>query len=192
MDDITDGSAIVASSPVPVNGGNDAKGRFLALAMQIEVEGRNHYLELFRKIPLPEISGIFRFLADEEQRHYEIFHAWQRSAHLPSIDNTQVLVKALTAFQKLWVQFREAGLPAMDYREAYEKALSFEKKSADLYEAELERIDVTPATEPQRTVLKNIIHQEKGHALLITSLMEFNRAPGEWLENAEWYHLDEF
>ena len=51
---------------------------------------------------------------------------------------------------------------------------------------------MTPATEPQRTVLKNIIHQEKGHALLISSLMEFNRAPGEWLENAEWYHIDEF
>ena len=119
----------MSASPSPAAAGSDSKGAFLALAMQIEVEGRKHYLAIAGEIPVPEISGIFRFLADEEQRHYELFAAWQRASHLPPIINTHVLVKARNAFQKLWEQFREAGLPAMDYRDAYEKALAFEKKA---------------------------------------------------------------
>ena len=74
-----------------------------------------------------------------------------------------------------------------DYYDAYEKALAFENKSAALYESQLSAIEISVATDGRRTVLKNIIHQERAHALFITCLMEFNRSPGEWLENAEWY-----
>lgn len=165
---------------------------FLTFAKQIEIQGKDHYSMLAKDIPVPEISGIFRFLADEEQRHYDIFDAWQKNALLPQIVNAQILVKSQKAFQKLWEQFREAGLPAMDYYKAYEKALAFENKSAALYERQLSEAEISLGTDQQQTVLKNIIHQERAHALFITCLMEFNRAPGEWLENAEWYHLDEF
>jgi rubrerythrin len=171
---------------------NDRDGSFLALAKQIEVLGRDHYAGLAKEIPVAEISGIFKFLADEEQRHYDIFDAWEKKALLPSIVNTQVLVKARKVFMKLSEQFREAGLPAKNYYDAYEKALAFENRSAALYEEQLTQIEISAGTEYRRTVLKNIIFQEKAHARFLTSLMEFNRSPGEWLENAEWYHLDEF
>jgi rubrerythrin len=186
------GEDVTGSSPVNENPDKGGEASFLAFAKQIEIQGRDHYSMLARDIPIPEISGIFTFLADEEQRHFDIFDSWEKKAHLPSIINTQVLVKSHKAFQKLWEQFREAGLPAMDYFDAYEKALAFENKSVVLYESQLTAVEASGGRDQERTILKNIIHQEKAHAFLITCLMEFNRAPGEWLENAEWYHLDEF
>lgn len=188
----TTGPSKAESSPVQNEPKTENITSFLTFAKQIELQGKDHYSKLAKDIPVPEISGIFRFLADEEQRHYDIFDAWQKNALLPHIVNAQILVKSQKAFQKLWEQFREAGLPAMDYYDAYEKALAFENKSAALYESQLSAIEISVATDGQRTVLKNIIHQERAHALFITCLMEFNRSPGEWLENAEWYHLDEF
>ncbi|MGA3052391.1 MAG: ferritin family protein [Chitinispirillaceae bacterium] len=174
------------------NGEKNEDGSFLALAKKIEVLGRDLYASVAKEIPISEISGIFKYLADEEQRHYEIFDAWETKTLLPSIVNTQVLVKAKKAFLKLGEQFRVVGLPAHDYYAAYKKALDFENRSVALYEEQLSHIEVSAGTEQERTVLKNIIRQEKAHALLISSLMEFNRAPGEWLENAEWRHPDEF
>jgi len=73
-----------------------------------------------------------------------------------------------------------------------EKALALEKQSIALYEEQLPLLGEGPDTASQRSVLNSILAQEKGHADLIVSLMELNRYPGEWLENAEFYHIDEY
>jgi hypothetical protein len=34
--------------------------------------------------------------------------------------------------------------------------------------------------------------EEKKHMILMENLIEFVSRPDTWLENAEWYHLDEY
>ena len=157
-------------------------------AMSIETEGIRFYAELSQKTEPREIAGIFGFFAQEEKRHYEIFNAWKNNIKAPDIDDTKMLGKANEIFQTLSAQFTTAGVPAIDHDDAYKKALRLEEKSIAYYNEIRGRL----GNEEQRTMLTLIIHQEQTHVKLINQLMEFQRHPNEWLENAEWNHQEEY
>lgn len=165
---------------------------FLSYAKEIELAGAELYSGLAQKAGVIEVSSIFQFLAREEKRHYEIFDAWQQNSVLPAVEETNLLRYAKESFQKLTEHFKMLGVSVINRDEAYEKALDFEKNSINLYSEALEKIKKNLDNEKQRNILKLIIEQERSHEKLIVSLMEFQRHPGEWLENAEWYHLDEY
>ena len=161
---------------------------FLEFAKNIEKSGMELYKKLATEISAAELSGIFRFLAGEEYRHYEIFDAWQKRIETPDADSTMVLGEPEELFKKLAASFDTLGVPAFNYSDAYRKALSFEHEGLKAYEEALDGID-----EPeQQQQLQVIIEQEKIHIRLLTSLLDFNRHPGEWLENAEVRHSEEY
>ncbi|MBN1578855.1 MAG: ferritin family protein [Chitinispirillaceae bacterium] len=163
---------------------------FLNFAKEVERKGFEHYTKLADATPVREIAGIFLFLAREEKRHLEIFEAWDKGAAIPSIEDFGISKHAVKAFQILSEHFKTAGTPAINHDDAYEKALEFENKSIRFYTEALNGNAVSD--ESQKTILESIIDQEKTHARLITSLMEFQRHPGEWLENAEFRHPDDY
>jgi rubrerythrin len=157
-------------------------------AMRIETEGIQFYTELSQKTGAREMAGIFGFFAREEQRHYEIFNAWKNNIKAPDIDDTNVLGKAGDIFRTLAAQFTTAGVPAINHDDVYKKAMRLEEKSIAYYNDISGRL----IDEEQRTMLQLIIHQEQTHVKLINQLMEFQRHPNEWLENAEWSHQEEY
>lgn len=163
---------------------------FLSFAKEIERKGFEHYTRLADATQVREIAGIFRYLAREEKRHLEIFESWERGRALPPIENSGISKHATKAFEILSEHFKTAGVPAINHDDAYKKALEFENKSIRFYTEALSGNEVSD--ESQRTILESIINQEKTHARLITSLMEFQRHSGEWLENAEWHHSEEY
>lgn len=164
----------------------------LDFAKEIEMKGFQHYSELAKTADTKEISSIFGYLAKEEKRHYKIFDSWQRNVNIPPLGKSNILRNSKLAFRKLAKHFNTLGVSAVNRDDAYGKALSFENKSIDLYTNALNKITDNVEFEEQGNMLKVIIDQEKKHARLITALMEFQRHPGEWLENAEWNHLDEY
>jgi rubrerythrin len=160
----------------------------IEFAKEIEQEGIAHYRSLAGRTQIKELNSIFNFLADEEQRHYEIFNSWEENPDIPPLEKSGVLTHAKETFAAMTEQFKSFGAPVVHRTEAYEKALAFENKSIELYTAALD----TLGEEGQKSVLTSIIEQEKSHARLMQSLIDFQRHPGQWLEDAEWYHLDEF
>jgi rubrerythrin len=160
----------------------------LDFAKDIEMQGKKHYTVLAERMPIRELAGIFMFFAKEEERHFEIFDAWQKKMKIPPLENAGIIGRAREVFPTLVEKFRTRGIAAVDYEDAYAKALSLEEKSIALYENARDKYQ-DPG---QQALLERIIGQEKLHAQIITSLMEFQRHPHEWLENAEWYHTDEF
>ncbi|MBN1309755.1 MAG: ferritin family protein [Chitinispirillaceae bacterium] len=163
---------------------------FLHFSKEIERKGLEYYNKLADATQIREIAGIFRYLAREEKRHYEIFESWEKEGVLPPVENSGISKHATTAFEVLSEHFKTAGVPAINHGDAYEKALEFENKSIRFYTEALNGIEVSD--ESQRAILESIIDQEKTHARLITSLMEFQRHPGEWLENVEWRHAEKY
>jgi rubrerythrin len=157
-------------------------------ARGIEVEGMRFYTDLSQRTADRGIAGIFDFFAREEKRHYEIFDAWKKNVIAPDIDDTGLLGRAEQIFRGLSAHFKTDGVTAINHGEAYKKALGLEEKSISFYNDLSGRLD----DEEQRTVLKLIIHQEQAHVKLINRLMEFQRHPNEWLENAEWNHREEY
>jgi rubrerythrin len=165
---------------------------FLDFAKEIESLGREQYSVLARTMQIRELSGIFEFMADQEKRHYELFDSWQRNnveVSASDLPAETVIGQAKDAFERIAGHFlAKKFVPPINYEQAYKQALEFEKRSIALYEEALPKI----ADDRRKKPLTSIIEQEHAHARFINALMDFLRHPGEWLENAEWRHMEEF
>jgi rubrerythrin len=162
---------------------------FLELAKQIEKQGMEQYSLMAKTLEVKGLNGIFAYMGEQEKRHYELFDSWQRKEPArPGLPEETVLGKAKEAFENLAKHFIPANFVAPgNYEQAYKQALQFENNSIDLYTKALSKVD-----DGQQPVLVSIIKEEMDHARFITDLMEFLRHPGEWLENAEWHHSEEY
>jgi rubrerythrin len=165
----------------------ETKADVLNFAIEFERESIEHYQKLSSQTVIKELSSIFRFLANEEKSHYEILKAWRDNTAPQFLGGDSLIPDTEKVFQKLSDHFNTYGIPATNYYDAYEKARIFEEKSISFYESLSEQI-----AEGQRILLTKIIDQEKKHAQFFINLLEFLRHPGEWLENAEWHHLEEY
>lgn len=162
---------------------------FLEFAKKIETQGMEQYTLLAKTLEVKGLNGIFAYMAEQEKRHYEVFDSWQRNATVKTtLTEETVFPKAKEAFENLAKHFAAGNFIApSDYEQAYNQALEFENNSIKLYTGFLSK-----SGEEQRPVLESIIAQEKAHARFIIDLLAFLRHPGEWLENAEWNHREEF
>ena len=95
-------------------------------------------------------------------------------------------------FSLLSEQFNAPGTIKIDREYPLNTAMEFENKTLSFYEKAIAEMTISPGGEAACQVLKQIAEQEKNHIRLIDSLKDFQRHPHEWLENAEWYHLDEY
>jgi rubrerythrin len=164
--------------------------QFFEIAKEMELRGMDHYLKLADSTPVREVSGLFGFLASEEKRHFDIFDAWSKSAKSPGVLESTLKENAVRMFDVLTAHFKTGGVPAISYGEVYAKALEFETRSIGFYREFFKSNE--PLDAEQRAQLNLIIEQEQLHARVITSLSEFLRHPGEWIENAEFRHADDF
>ena len=72
----------------------------------------------------------------------------------------------------------------------YKKAQETEQKSRDFYLKQAEEA----ASPGMKETLLAIAHEEKLHYDMLETMIELvsRPQPGNWLENAEWYHSDEY
>ncbi|MBN1549891.1 ferritin family protein [bacterium] len=160
---------------------------FFVIAQKMETEGKAYYEKMAAETPIAELKGVFAFLAHEEQRHYNLFHALAQKSELPKKDNENSLAEKIKEiFGQLTTSFSVPEI-IYDYQAAYNKALQMERESVKYYTEALE------SAEPdQKAVLEIIIKEENAHVKLIESLIDFVENPKVWLENSEWHHLDAY
>lgn len=157
-------------------------------AKAMERKGAEYYRMLARETDLKEIRGVFEHLAVEEDNHYKIFEAMERGSDSSVADTTSsVIEKAKTVFATL---ARGVHMPETlrDSVAAYKKGLELERESIAYYRKARE----TAPDEPQKKILDMIVKQEQSHARFMESMIDFVNRPAQWLEDAEWYHLDEY
>jgi rubrerythrin len=124
--------------------------------------------------------------------HFELLRAMGQKTTLPPIEKSSILNDSKAAFKNLSEQFTKPGAIAIDREYALGAALELESKSVSLYEKAMNELKIYPDNEGSRQILKQLIEQEKNHVRLVGALRDFQRHPYEWLENAEWNHLDEY
>jgi rubrerythrin len=71
--------------------------------------------------------------------------------------------------------------------ELYKNALEIEKKNQNFY---IEKADEEKDPSRKEIFLK-IADEEKSHCVLLENIISFVSQPDNWLEDSEWYHLDE-
>jgi rubrerythrin len=92
-----------------------------------------------------------------------------------------------------FAEFRDRGkalLDEMSQLDLYRKAQGFEKESMELYIEKAEETE-DPA---MRRVLVSLASQEKMHYNILDTIIILVSRPelGNWLEDAEWFHLEQY
>ena len=156
------------------------------LAKDMEKQGKAYYEKLSKSSKNPEIAAVFAFLAKEEAVHLKTFEKFEKGLKIAPRLASGSTVKAAKLFGKMAVKSRIADeKDTVD--KAYKEALAMEKQAVKYYSGMLKKCGPS-----QKSALAHIIAEEKNHAVLMESLVEFARKPQEWLENAEFNHLDDF
>jgi rubrerythrin len=154
-------------------------------AMQMEKDGEVYYRELSAKTANKGIKNILTMLADAEVLHYKIFQAMKNREQVPSADSG-----SLAGIKNIFARLKEEGASEVDPSQVgqYRKAQDIEKKSRDFY---LEKAGESK-NETEKEIFLKIAHQEKRHYLILENIIDFVNRPDTWLEDPEWYHLEEY
>lgn len=154
-------------------------------AMQMEKDGETYYRQLAQQATNKGIQTILTMLADEEVKHYNAIKKMQTT--MTEMAEATILTDAKNVF----AQIRESD-ECFDFdikeNELYKKARDIEEASRKFY---LEKAnEVEPGR--QKELFLQLAEEEKKHYFLLENIIEFISRPQQWLEDAEFYHLEEF
>ena len=158
-------------------------------AMKMEEDGRAFYLEQADKTGVPELRRILVELAEDELKHYNTFRA-MRDRQPTGYDEsrkTTILTTVKNVFEELRAENRQLSFKAAA-KSIWEEAREIEKKAEEFYREKAGEI----GDETQEGILNRIADEEHHHRVTIENVIRFLDRPRQWLEDAEWTHLDEY
>ncbi len=155
-------------------------------AMQMEKDGENYYREGASRSAHKGLTRILTMLADAEVIHYNVFSKMKEGTPWQSPDTTILKdVKNIFVRMKEEGQLESIGVSEIDL---YTKAQDIEKMTEDFYR---ERAAQTENPTERETFLQ-VAGEEKKHYFILQQIIDFVSRPEQWLEDAEWYHLEEY
>jgi rubrerythrin len=155
-------------------------------AMQLERDGESYYREEAARSANKGLRNIFTMLADAEVAHFNVFKRMKEDepAHLPEATILKDVKNIFVAMKE------ERGLEGINASEVglYRKAQDIEKQTEDFYLAKASQAEGAA----QKEIFLQVAQEEHKHYLLLDQIIEFVSRPEQWLENAEFYHLEEY
>lgn len=157
------------------------------MAMEREKVKEQFYRDMIPKASSTGIKNILTLLADEENKHFHVVEAMaSESSEIPAIDG-DFMDSAKDFFQK----FRKSGRSFEQEKEQarlYEKAREYEEQAEDFYKTKAEEV----SDEKQKEILLLLAREEHKHFILMDNLYLLASRPEQWLENAEFFKLEEY
>ena len=154
-------------------------------AMEKEKYSEDYYRQLAGKSSNKGLETVFNMLADEEAKHYKIVSDMKEGV-APDLAEMTVLSDAKDVFAKMRESVQDFNFN-VSQTELYRKAQNIEKQSRDFYLEKANEVEKT-----QKEIFLKLADQEKKHYFLLQNIIDFVSRPETWLENAEFYHLDEY
>jgi rubrerythrin len=154
-------------------------------AMQMEKDGETYYRQLAEKTNNKGVRTILTMLADEEVKHYNTVESMKTTK--PQMAETTILADA----KNIFIRMNDSG-EKFDFdisqTELYKKAQDIEKKSQDFYLEKANEVE----EKYQKEIFLRLAEEESQHYFLLENIIQFVSRPETWLENAEFYHLQEY
>ncbi len=156
-------------------------------AMKMEQDGKAYYEKLARQTSLPGLKTIFKRLAEDEQKHYEIFQELKTSGSVPAMQDSNIIAEAKNVFEQLSKE--EETLKELNgVLAAYQHAMKIESESSRFYENAAGE-EKNPAIQK---LLARIADEEHKHYNVLENIYHFVNAPNQFLAWGEFSNLDEF
>lgn len=155
-------------------------------AKKMELDGKAMYEGELARTDNEGMKSILRMLAKAEQNHYDIFAAMEKNK-APEALKPVPFAEVKNIFQRMKETGDTLNLKASQAA-FYEKALGIEEKSEEFYRAEAGKT----SDAAMKAQLLQIAEEENRHVKLMSAMFKLVNRPNEWLENAEWTHLEEY
>lgn len=157
-------------------------------AKQMEVDGKSLYEEELAKTENAGLRKILEMLIKAEQNHYEIFCALQLKHKVPVIQTSIADIKTIFSEMK---ENGEEIVTSDEHSDFYEKVKEIEIKAEEYFRNNAEKA-AAEGNEKLSQIFTDLANEEHRHVILMTSLLEMTRNPQQWVEDAEWNHMDEY
>ena len=156
-------------------------------AMKMEEDGKSYYEKLANKTSLPGLKTIFTRLAEDEQKHYQIFQELKAGKSVSAMQDSTILTEVKNIFEKLPKEGKTLKGLEGDLA-AYQHAMKIESDSYRFYEkaADEEKDPVT------KNLLLRIAGEEQKHFNILENIYHFVNAPSQYLAWGEFSNLGEF
>jgi rubrerythrin len=158
-------------------------------AMQMEKDGEKYYRQLAEESGRSGLGKIFTMLADEEIYHIKILEKLSKRQQEP-LTESKILENVKNIFVSMRKTKEELHIDTTKATTEYRKACAIEEKSRKFY---LEKAEAAE-DEQEKEIFLRLAKWEANHLRVLENIVEFvsRPEPGNWLENAEWHHLDEY
>ena len=166
--------------------------RALGTALQMEAEGKKHYLDSAVKGGTPVLKKFFQRLAADEDQHAqkakEIYDAIKANKGWPT---TETVFKHATSLKSVLDEAfedmdAEPVKPAPTEIEAFKTAMVLEDKSYTFYKAHFEEAE----SAPEKSFYKALTAEERMHYLALLDSFEYLSNPQGWFSRKERWGLD--
>ncbi len=142
------------------------------MAIQIEKNGKEFYSTLAAKVNDPGASGVFKYLAEEEDKHAGVFRGIFKSVceYSPKEVYPEEYFAYMNALASEYVFTREntgkkIAENIKDYHDGIDSGIAFEKDSILFYEGARQ---VVP--EKDKSLIEKLISEEKNHLAKLCGL----------------------
>jgi len=159
-------------------------------AMQMEKDGEDFYLQLAKETTVPGLAKIFTMLANEERKHYTVVEQLSRKEKNPQLADTALLNNVKNIFSGMREKKEQLFIDATAATVSYRKACTIEADSERFYREKAREAE----DDNEQRIFSRLAGEEANHLRIMENILAFvsRPEPGNWLENAEWSHLDEY
>jgi len=158
----------------------------LQFAMQKEKYSEDYYRQLAAETNNKGLQKIFNMLADEEAKHYTVVE--KMKSKIPErVSKTDVLSDAKDAFKQMKEAVDKFSFEASQVQ-TYKKAQDIEKESREFYLQKANEVQ----DRCQKGIFRKLAEEENKHYFLLDNIIDFVSRPEQWLENAEFHHLEDY
>jgi len=154
-----------------------------AFALEKEKYAEQYYRELADKASHTGLKNILTMLADDEVTHYQAIE--QMKTETPEVvTETPVLTNAKKVFEKMRGSAEKFDFSISEV-DLYRKACDIEEEGKRYYLEKAQEVQDDGRME-------KLAEEENKHLVLVQSLCDFVSRPETYLEDAEFYHFDDY
>ncbi|WP_018248932.1 ferritin family protein [Orenia marismortui] len=157
-------------------------------AIDFEMINKDYYEECAKRTQDKNLKRIFNYLAAEERRHEEIVRSLSRKEEVFDIES-DILPKAKEVFEEIANDISvNSEQPTREDINVYRKAVEMERSSYNFYRDKAESISEVEVKE----VFLKLAKEEKRHEIIMDNIVEHLEKPDQWVESAEFNHLEDY
>ena len=155
-------------------------------ALEFEEEHQSFYEDMIEKTENEGLKKVFSDLLEQEKKHVEIVKQLKQEKKVEYVESN-ILPRAKKAFKEISSDLPDNVLPD-DQVDIYKKAREMEQRTYDFYSEKAEKAELKYVKE----AFKQLAREEKKHENIMNNLVDFVDKPNTWLDDAEWYHIEDY